>query len=166
MPLFKGQIKKGGPVTITHPEIIRYFMTIPEAAELVIQAAFLAQGGEVFLLDMGEPVKISYLAKQLINLSGLEIKDLNNPDGDIEIKYTGLRPGEKLFEELLVDGKSESTLHPLIYKGKEDFLETEKFWINIHELCENIALQESDLVLNTLKKLVPEWEPFEKVIEK
>tara|TARA_Y100000589_G_C27197023_1_gene647320 strand:+ start:234 stop:2096 length:1863 start_codon:yes stop_codon:yes gene_type:complete len=160
VPLFKKQIQKGGPVTITHPEIIRYFMTIPEAAQLVIQAAFLAQGGEVFLLDMGEPVKISYLAKQLIELSGLEIKDINNPDGDIEIKYIGLRPGEKLFEELLVDGKSESTLHPLIYKGKEDFMDTDQFWMNIEDLCKNIALYESDSVLKLLRKLVPEWEPF------
>ncbi|MDC3159670.1 polysaccharide biosynthesis protein [Prochlorococcus sp. AH-716-G10] len=160
VPLFKKQINKGGPVTITHPEIIRYFMTIPEAAQLVIQAAFQAQGGEVFLLDMGKPLKISYLAKQLIELSGLKIKDINNPDGDIEIKYTGLRPGEKLFEELLVDGKAESTLHPLIYKSKEDFLETEQFWINIEELCKKIAFQDSDSVLNILKKLVPEWEPF------
>ena len=163
VPLFNKQIKKGGPITITHPEIIRYFMTIPEAAQLVIQAAFLSQGGEVFLLDMGKPVKISSLAKQLIELSGLKIKDINNPDGDIEIKYIGLRPGEKLFEELLVDGKSESTKHSLIYKSKEDFIETKKFWVNIEELCKKIALQETDSVLKILKKLVPEWEPFVKI---
>ena len=162
IPLFQQQIRTGGPVTVTHPEIIRYFMTIPEAAQLVIQATFLAQGGEVFLLDMGKPVKISSLAKQLIELSGLKIKDINNPDGDIEIKYIGLRPGEKLFEELLVDGKSESTSHSLIYKSKEDFIETKIFWANIEELCKKIALQESDSVLNILKKLVPEWEPFVK----
>ncbi|RTK99430.1 MAG: polysaccharide biosynthesis protein, partial [Proteobacteria bacterium] len=102
VPLFKKQIKAGGPITVTHPDIIRYFMTIPEAVDLVIQAGSMAHGGEVFVLDMGEPVKITDLARKMIYLSGLTVKDENNPSGDIEIKYTGLRPGEKLYEELLI----------------------------------------------------------------
>ena len=140
VPLFKKQIREGGPITITHREINRYFMTIPEAASLVIQSSFLAKGGEVFLLDMGEPVKISSLAKQLIQLSGLKIKNKENPNGDIEIKYVGLRPGEKLYEELLVDGKSEPTQHPLIFKVKEELLNEENFWINIEDLIGKIKI--------------------------
>ena len=104
IPLFKKQIKAGGPVTVTHSDVVRYFMTIPEAVELVIQAGAMAKGGEVFVLDMGEPIRIYDLAVKMIKLSGLQVLDENNPDGDIEIKYTGLRPGEKLYEELLVDG--------------------------------------------------------------
>ncbi|MEM7920082.1 polysaccharide biosynthesis protein, partial [Morganella morganii] len=102
IPLFKKQIRSGGPITITHPDIIRYFMTIPEAAQLVIQAGAMGHGGDVFVLDMGEPVKIIDLAKNLVKLSGLEIKSNDNPYGDIELKVTGLRPGEKLYEELLI----------------------------------------------------------------
>ena len=122
VPLFSKQISEGGPLTLTHPKVIRYFMTIPEAAQLVIQSCSMAKGGEVFLLDMGEPVNIKDLAIQMIKLSGMTVKDSNNLDGDIEIKITGLRPGEKLFEELLIDGKSESTSHPLIYKANEKFI--------------------------------------------
>ena len=118
VPLFKKQISEGGPITLTDKEVIRYFMTIPEAAQLVIQASSLAKGGDVFVLDMGEPIKIYDLAEQMINLSGLKIKNLNNPNGDIEIKITGLRPGEKLYEELLIDGNPERTKHPLILQGK------------------------------------------------
>ena len=103
VPLFTKQIKAGGPITLTHPDIVRYFMTIPEATQLVLQAAGLATGGEVFVLDMGEPVRIQDLAEQMVKLSGLQLKDLSNPDGDIEIQCTGLRPGEKLYEELLID---------------------------------------------------------------
>ena len=102
VPKFREQIKLGGPITLTHPEITRFFMTIPEAAQLVIQAGAMAKGGDVFVLDMGEPVKIIDLAKQMIELSGLTIKDRSQPDGDIEIKIVGLRPGEKLYEELLI----------------------------------------------------------------
>ena len=158
VPLFKKQIREGGPITITHREINRYFMTIPEAASLVIQSSFLAKGGEVFLLDMGEPVKISSLAKQLIQLSGLKIKNKENPNGDIEIKYVGLRPGEKLYEELLVDGKSEPTQHPLIFKVKEELLNEENFWINIEDLIGKIKIFDKKKVLEILIKLVPEWQ--------
>ena len=101
VPKFRKQIKDGGPITITHPEITRFFMTIPEASQLVIQAGAMAKGGDVFVLDMGEPVKIMNLAERMIELSGLSIKDEHNPDGDIEIEITKLRPGEKLYEELL-----------------------------------------------------------------
>ncbi len=122
VPLFRKQIKAGGPVTVTHPEVIRYFMTIREAAELVIQAGAMAAGGEVFVLDMGEPVQIAELAKRMIQLSGLQAKDQSNPEGDIEIIYTGLRPGEKLFEELLIGDNVSATQHPRIQSCRESFL--------------------------------------------
>ena len=122
VPLFNKQIAAGGPITLTHPDVTRYFMTIPEAAQLVIQAGAMAHGGEVFVLDMGEPVKIMDLAKRMITLSGLKVKDQHNPNGDIEIVIAGLRPGEKLYEELIIDGDNiEKTQHPLIMKAKERF---------------------------------------------
>ena len=120
IPLFRKQIKQGGPVTVTDPKIIRYFMTIQEAAQLVIQAGAMGYGGEVFVLDMGEPVKILDMAKRLIHLSGLEIKDAENPEGDIEIVYSGLRPGEKLYEELLIGENVSPTSHPLIMSADEE----------------------------------------------
>ncbi|WP_232525249.1 nucleoside-diphosphate sugar epimerase/dehydratase [Motilimonas pumila] len=123
VPLFRDQIKKGGPVTVTHPDIIRYFMTIPEAAQLVIQAGSLAKGGDVFVLDMGQPVKIADLAERMIKLSGLEVKNKDEPFGDIEIKYTGLRPGEKLFEELLIGENVSGTVHPSIMTADEEFVD-------------------------------------------
>ncbi|MYM60739.1 polysaccharide biosynthesis protein [Vibrio sp. OCN044] len=122
IPLFKKQIACGGPVTVTHPEIIRYFMTIPEAAQLVIQAGAMGKGGDVFVLDMGEPVKIADLAVNLIQLSGLEVKDASNPYGDIEIQFSGLRPGEKLFEELLIGDNVSRTEHPRIMTANERHL--------------------------------------------
>jgi FlaA1/EpsC-like NDP-sugar epimerase len=122
VPLFREQIKAGGPVTVTHPEIIRYFMTIPEAAQLVIQAGGMARGGEVFVLDMGEPVKIRELARRMIRLMGLSVRDDDNPHGDIEIEYTGLRPAEKLYEELLIGENVAGTAHPRIMQAREDYL--------------------------------------------
>ncbi len=126
VPLFNRQIKQGGPVTVTHVNIIRYFMTIPEAAQLVLQAGSLGasneRGGDVFVLDMGEPVKIADLAKKMIHLSGYEVKDDNNPQGDIEITYTGLRPGEKLYEELLIGDNVADTQHPRIMRAEEKFM--------------------------------------------
>ena len=120
VPLFNKQIATGGPITLTHPDVTRYFMTIPEAAQLVIQAGAMAHGGEVFVLDMGEPVKIMDLAKRMITLSGLKVKDQNNPNGDIEIVIAGLRPGEKLYEELIINGDNiELTKHPLIMQARE-----------------------------------------------
>ncbi|WP_318489715.1 polysaccharide biosynthesis protein [Photobacterium leiognathi] len=126
IPLFKRQITEGGPVTVTDKDIIRYFMTIPEAAQLVIQAGAMGKGGDVFVLDMGEPVKIAELARKLINLSGLEVKDEKNPNGDIEIQYTGLRPGEKLYEELLIGDNVAQTEHERIMTADEIYLSWEE----------------------------------------
>ena len=122
VPKFRQQIRDGGPITLTHPEITRYFMTIPEAAQLVIQAGAMAKGGDVFVLDMGQSVKIMDLARRMIELSGLTVKDKENPEGDIEIEITGLRPGEKLYEELLIGDNPRPTSHPRIMKAHEDFL--------------------------------------------
>lgn len=119
VPLFQEQIRRGGPVTVTHPDIIRYFMTIPEAAQLVIQAGSMGQGGDVFVLDMGEPVRIADLAQRMITLAGLTVRDADNPNGDIAIEYTGLRPGEKLYEELLIGTNVGRTRHPMIMHAFE-----------------------------------------------
>ena len=124
--LFRKQIKAGGPVTVTHPEVIRYFMSIPEAAQLVIQAGAMAEGGEVFVLEMGTPVKIDDLARTMIRLSGLEVQDEAHPDGDVEIRYVGLRPGEKLYEELLIGEDTTGTDHPRIFKTSEPVLAYEE----------------------------------------
>ena len=126
VPLFRQQIKRGGPITVTHPEITRYFMTIPEAVQLVIQAGAMAKGGDVFVLDMGEPIKIYELARQVIRFSGLEMKDQENPEGDIEIIFTGLRPGEKLYEELLIGGVVSGTDHASILRAEESKLPAKK----------------------------------------
>lgn len=121
VPLFRQQIRDGGPITLTHPDITRYFMTIPEASQLVIQAGAMSGGGDVFLLDMGEPVRIADLARRMVELSGLTVRDEDEPDGDIELEITGLRPGEKLFEELLIGDNPQPTSHPRIMQAKEDF---------------------------------------------
>ena len=119
VPLFRQQLVSGGPLTVTHPDVTRYFMTIPEAAQLVLQAGAMGQGGDVFVLDMGEPVKIMDLARRMVQLSGLSVRDESRPDGDISISITGLRPGEKLFEELLIGDNAEPTAHPRILKAHE-----------------------------------------------
>ena len=134
VPLFRRQIKAGGPITVTHPDIIRYFMTIPEASQLVIQAGAMARGGDVFVLDMGEPVKILSLAKKMIHLSGLSERTERNPQGDIEIEFTGLRPGEKLFEELLVGEDVSGTDHPRIMSADEACLS----WPVTHNLLHRL----------------------------
>lgn len=144
IPLFKRQIAEGEHVTVTHPDIIRYFMTIPEAAQLVIQAGAMGKGGDVFVLDMGEPVKIVDLATNLIRLSGLEIKSKTNPDGDIEIRFTGLRPGEKLFEELLIGDNVGKTVHERIMTANESFLpysEYAKILEQLDQACHNFDYQ-------------------------
>jgi FlaA1/EpsC-like NDP-sugar epimerase len=122
VPLFRQQLAAGGPLTVTHQDVTRYFMTIPEAAQLVLQAGAMGQGGDVFVLDMGDPVRIMDLARRMIDLSGLSVRDAANPDGDVEIAVTGLRPGEKLFEELLIGDNPVPTAHPRIFMAREDFL--------------------------------------------
>src|SRR5690554_7514626 len=117
IPLFREQVRRGGPVAVTHKDITRFFMTIPEAAQLVIQAGSMGLGGDVFVLDMGEPVRIVELARQMIMLSGLTVRDEANPNGDISIAFSGLRPGEKLYEELLIGDNPETTPHPKIHRA-------------------------------------------------
>ncbi|ARM15584.1 MULTISPECIES: polysaccharide biosynthesis protein [Rhizobium] len=154
VPLFRQQIKDGGPVTLTHPKITRYFMTISEASQLVIQAGAMAEGGDVFLLDMGEPVRIADLARKMVELSGLAVRDEDNPEGDIELAVTGLRPGEKLYEELLIGDSPETTEHPRIMKAHEDFLSWPELSKKLSSL--NAALDRNDMVAAraTLAELV------------
>ena len=157
VPRFKKQIKEGGPVTITHPEITRFFMTISEAANLVLESIIYAKGGDLFLLDMGKPILIKELALQMIKLSGLQIKNEDNPDGDIEIIYTGLRPGEKLYEELLIDAEAHPTLNLNIFRAKENFLNYEEFLNKLEILQKALVNENEKKALLTLKQLVPEW---------
>ena len=146
-----------GPITLTHPDIIRYFMTISEAASLVLHASVLAKGGDVLLLDMGEPVRIKDLAKRMVQLSGLSLRDPTNPSGDIEIRCTGLRPGEKLYEELLIDAEAQPTAHPLIFRARERSLSADELWNKLQSLETAITLQDEEQSLNLLASLVPEW---------
>tara|TARA_B100002051_G_scaffold158452_1_gene149844 strand:- start:266 stop:2272 length:2007 start_codon:yes stop_codon:yes gene_type:complete len=157
VPLFRKQIASGGPVTVTHPQITRYFMTIPEAVQLVLQASAMAQGGEVFVLDMGEPVRIADLARQMIQLSGFSVRDQNNPRGDIALEFSGLRPGEKLFEELLISATDSATDHPLILQAKEGFLPATELQPLLARLLEAASHQQSSLALQLLKMIVPEY---------
>lgn len=161
VPKFRQQIRDGGPITLTHAEMTRYFMTIPEAAQLVIQAGAMARGGDVFLLDMGEPVKIFELAKRMIELSGLEIRDANNPDGDIQIDITGLRPGEKLYEELLIGQNPEKTEHPRIMKGQERFVPLVQFEEELLRLNEALNANDLPRLRALLIELVEGYKPEE-----
>lgn len=159
VPLFREQIAAGGPVTVTHPEVIRYFMTIGEAVQLVLQASALAQGGEVFLLDMGEPVAINDLARQMIELSGCSVRDAANPDGDIAIEYTGLRPGEKLYEELLVSPDDRPTRHPLIRQAREPAPAAALLHQQVRALLDAADRDDSPQTLQLLSQLVPDYRP-------
>ena len=163
VPLFREQIRNGGPVTVTHPEIFRYFMTIPEAASLVIQAGSMARGGDVFVLDMGESVRIRDLAEQMIRLMGLSVRDKDNPEGDIEIKFTGLRPAEKLYEELLIGDNVMGTDHPSIMRAEEEYLS----WDVLEPMLEDLwkACHRLDCVAgrNLLLKAVSGYSPGEVV---
>ena len=159
IPLFKEQIKQGGPVTVTDPEIQRYFMTIPEAVELVIQAGAMSKGGDVFVLDMGEPIQILDLAKKMIRLSGLQVKDAIHPDGDVEIKFTGLRPGEKLYEELLIGGNVSKTDNPMILRAEEEMMTWDDLKIIIDELEEAIDSGNQTKLRQLLIKAVPGFKP-------
>jgi len=164
IPLFKRQIKQGGPVTVTDPKIIRYFMTIPEAAQLVMQAGAMASGGDVFVLDMGEPVKILELAKRMVHLSGMEVKDADTPYGDIEIEFTGLRSGEKLYEELLIGDNVSVTEHEKIMRANESMLP----WAELSVLLERLrkAVDENDDVeiRTVLSEAVVGYKPQCKIV--
>ena len=159
IPLFKEQIKQGGPITVTDPEITRYFMSIPEAVELVIQAGAMAKGGDVFVLDMGNPVRIKNLAEKMIRLSGLQVRDSLNPDGDIEIEYTGLRPGEKLYEELLIGGNIFKTENQMIMRADEEMMAWDDLKPIIDEI--EVALDRNDqaMLRNLLVKAIPGFKP-------
>ena len=159
IPLFKKQIKEGGPITITDKDMVRYFMTIPEAVELVIQAGAMGKGGDVFVLDMGEPVRINDLAKKMIRLSGLQVISEKNPDGDIEIVFTGLRPGEKLYEELLVGSNTSKTENKLIMRAKEDMLTWDILEPLLNKLEDAAINGDSKKVRELLIVLVPEFSP-------
>lgn len=158
-PLFSSQIKAGGPITLTHPEVTRYFMTIPEAAQLVIQSTAMATGGEVFVLDMGDPVRIHDLAVRMIYLSGQMVKDELHPHGDIEIKITGLRPGEKLYEELLIGDNPRPTSHPKIMKAHEEFMSWDDLGLGLEDLESALSTNNIDHIRVILKRLVPGYMP-------
>lgn len=165
IPLFREQIRRGGPVTVTHPDITRYFMTIPEAAQLVIQAGALGQGGEVFVLDMGQPVKIAQLAAKMIRLSGFTLRDADNPEGDIAIEFTGLRPGEKLYEELLIGDNVTPTEHPMIACAHEEHQPWERFRQTLQEL--RLAVQKDDFIAtrHILQASVNGYQPDEEIVD-
>jgi len=165
VPLFNEQIDFGGPITLTDRRIIRYFMTVNEAVQLVLQAAYMAQGGDIFLLDMGEQVSIYELAKQMIYLKGLTVKDSNNPNGDIEIKEIGLRSGEKLYEELLVGNNSINTVHPLIYKTFEEKFDSSELLKNLTNLEKSVSKYKLEDSLSIMSNLVPEWKPSSRIYE-
>ena len=159
IPLFKQQIKVGGPITVTNKDIIRYFMTISEAVELVIQAGAMGTGGDVFVLDMGEPVRIHDLAVKMIHLSGLEVKDESHLDGDIEIKYTGLRAGEKLYEELLIGDNVSETDNPLIMRAQEEMLAWDELKPVLDELSGAIDSCDHEKLRKLLIQIVPDFKP-------
>lgn len=150
VPLFREQIKRGGPVTVTHPEVTRYFMTIPEASQLVLQAGAMGKGGDVFVLDMGESVKIRDLARKMIELSGFEVRDLASGNGDIEIRFVGLRPGEKLYEELLIGNNVLSTQHPRIMRAEEDSMP----WAQLQDILNSLNLACADHNVDLVRKLI------------
>jgi FlaA1/EpsC-like NDP-sugar epimerase len=178
--LFRNQIKAGGPVTVTHPEVIRYFMSIPEAAQLVIQAGAMATGGEVFVLEMGTPVKIDDLARTMIRLSGLDVRDDEHPEGDVTIEYVGLRPGEKLYEELLIGENATGTNHPRIFKTSEPILPYEDLIAaleRVEEAIQHVDVTElQDMLRTTVEGYVPagkvhavaagkdEWQPVSRTL--
>jgi len=165
VPKFRQQIRDGGPITLTHPDVTRYFMTIPEAAQLVIQAGAMAKGGDVFVLDMGQPVKIMDLARRMVELSGLTVKDEEQPEGDVEIAVTGLRPGEKLYEELLIGDDPKPTVHPCIMKAHEEFIPWAEFEARLNAL--EIALNVNDMgvIRLMMQQLVAGYTPSDDIVD-
>ena len=165
VPIFRRQITEGGPITVTHADVTRYFMTIPEAAQLVIQAGAMAGGGEVFVLDMGEPVKIMELARRMIELSGLSVRNEANPSGDIEIEITGLRPGEKLYEELLIGNDPQPTAHARIKKASEEFVPWEELQAALAELKEALGRNDIPAVREIIARLVAGYTPHGEIVD-
>lgn len=165
VPLFRQQIKNGGPITLTHPDITRYFMTISEAAQLVIQAGAMGSGGDVFLLDMGKPVRIYDLARRIIDIAGLTLKHEENPHGDVEIKITGLRPGEKLYEELLTGENPNPTQHPRIMKANEKFIPWDQLQGQLRSLALALSVNDVPKIRAFLGQLVTGYEPTEGVVD-
>jgi FlaA1/EpsC-like NDP-sugar epimerase len=163
VPLFREQIRDGGPITVTHPDVIRYFMTIPEAAQLVIQAGSMGSGGDVFVLDMGSPVRIADLAKRMVQLAGYTVRDDKNPDGDIEIRFTGLRPAEKLFEELLIGKNVTGTEHSRILRAMEHSLSWEQIRHVLDDLAQCSVRFDCERARDVLLRAVPEYRPAERV---
>ncbi len=165
VPLFREQIRSGGPITLTHPEITRFFMTIPEAAQLVIQAGAMGSGGDVFVLDMGQPVKIIDLARRMIELSGLSVRDELHPAGDIEVTITGLRPGEKLYEELLIGDNPKPTQHPRIMKAHENFMTWPVLEKKLQALAMAIGVNDVPVIREMLQQLVNDYRPSGEVVD-
>jgi FlaA1/EpsC-like NDP-sugar epimerase len=158
VPLFRKQIAAGGPITLTHKDVTRYFMTIPEAAQLVIQAGAMAEGGDVFVLDMGEPIRIYDLAVRMIELSGLSVRSDDGLTGDVAIKVTGLRPGEKLYEELLIGNSPSLTRHPLIMKAHEPTPLECDLELALHNLGEAVEQGDGARVISVLSAIIPEFQ--------
>jgi FlaA1/EpsC-like NDP-sugar epimerase len=165
VPKFRQQIREGGPITLTHPDVTRFFMTIPEAAQLVIQAGAMAKGGDVFVLDMGQSVKIIDLARRMIQLSGLTVKDEENLDGDIAIEIMGLRPGEKLFEEVLISDNPENTKHPRILKAFEDFIPWLQLESKLNALKIALSVNDADLIRSMMQELVDGYAPSDGIVD-
>jgi len=165
VPKFRQQIRDGGPITLTHPDVTRYFMTIPEAAQLVIQAGAMAKGGDVFVLDMGQPVKIMDLARRMVELSGLTVKDEQHPDGDIEIAVTGLRPGEKLYEELLIGADPKPTSHPRIMKAHEAFIPWVELEAKLNALEMAVNVNDVGVIRLMMQQLVAGYTPSDDIVD-
>ncbi|MCG9026030.1 polysaccharide biosynthesis protein [Laribacter hongkongensis] len=165
VPKFRQQIRDGGPITLTHPEVTRYFMTIPEAAQLVIQAGAMAKGGDVFVLEMGQPVKIIDLARRMVELSGLTVKDEQHPDGDIEVAVTGLRPGEKLYEELLIGNSPEPTSHPRIMKAHEAFIPWGELEAKLTALEMALNVNDVGVIRLMMQQLVAGYAPSDHIVD-
>jgi FlaA1/EpsC-like NDP-sugar epimerase len=165
VPKFRQQIRDGGPITLTHPEVTRYFMTIPEAAQLVIQAGAMAKGGDVFVLDMGQPVKIMDMARRVVELSGLTVKDEQHPEGDIEIAVTGLRPGEKLYEELLIGDNPKPTVHPRIMKAHEGFIPWAEFEAKLTALEMALNVNDVGVIRLMMQQLVAGYIPSDDIVD-
>ncbi len=165
VPKFRQQIRDGGPITLTHPEVTRYFMTIPEAAQLVIQAGAMAKGGDVFVLDMGQSVKIIDLARRMVELSGLTVRDADNPEGDIALEVTGLRPGEKLYEELLIGDNPKPTVHPRIMKAHEEFIPWAEFEGRLNALELALNVNDVGVIRLMMQQLVAGYQPSDDIVD-